>query len=269
MCVDSFLFLLSQSTSAVREFATIAPWAAASVAATSGELASAATAGAAAAAPTLATAAAALAASLSSGPTFVVTDDRSRLADAIVRLNKAHRTSSKASPLDVTEYRNDEIHEWMAWMVAHTTHVVARRSDGLREYVDTSRANVVPARASSSFFSAASSPTEASSSTTSASSVAASIVIGTHTIPSSRIRLMVDSAGADITKMQQRLNQHGYLYISGLLPRADVDKSRRTVIDHLQSKGAIRDDTDIDDGFIQYQSVWDQKNQKKIKQGTN
>ena len=70
----------------------------------------------------------------------------------------------------------------------------------------------------------------------------------------------------DYTALRARLEDQGFLFVRGVIPPATVRAARMKMLVHLRDKGAMRDNTEWEQGFIEYQSKWDEK--QKIIKGT-
>jgi hypothetical protein len=114
-----------------------------------------------------------------------------------------------------------------------------------------------------------------------AAAAATSTTVGGRKVSMPRIRVgnrhltmhselieMTDStplfAANDFVALRDRLETQGFLFVRGVIPPATVKAARMKMLAHLRDKGAIRDNTEWEQGFIEYQAVWDAK-QRAIK----
>ncbi len=64
--------------------------------------------------------------------------------------------------------------------------------------------------------------------------------------------------------LRDRLEEQGFLFVRGVIPPATIAAARQKMLVHLRDKGAMREGTQWQDAFIEYQKVWDAK-QKTLK----
>jgi hypothetical protein len=66
--------------------------------------------------------------------------------------------------------------------------------------------------------------------------------------------------------LRDRLEEQGFLFVRGVIPSATIAAARQKMLVHLRDKGAMREGTQWQDAFIEYQKVWDAK--QKILKGS-